>query len=307
MAGLLAAVALLAACGGETSQYEPFVAQRVFAFGDENSALTNLPAGNGRNYAINGLDTDGNVDCRLQPIWVQSVAAYYGFVFAECNRDNAANPKALMFAAAGAKVAHVAAQVEVAQVASGGFRDKDLATVLAGANDIVEVYQRYPVESEDALLSEVRARGKRLGQVVNRLVELGAKVLISDVPDVGLTPYAAAEKALHKDTDRAALLTRLTTAFNEQLGVNVLLDGRFVGLVQADLQFRSISLSPLSYGFVNAKDAVCAVQPPLCRTDTLVPDGNALTYLWSYDWLISSGGHVQLAALAIDRARGNPF
>ena len=43
------------------------------------------PAGNGRKYSVNGLDDDGNVDCRLHPVWVQSVASLYGFVFAECN------------------------------------------------------------------------------------------------------------------------------------------------------------------------------------------------------------------------------
>ena len=109
IAGLLAAVALLTACGGGTSQYEPFVAQRVFAFGDETSTLTSAPAGNGRKYSVNGLDDDGNVDCRLHPLWVQSVALNYGFVFDECNRD-AIEPKAFMFAAEGATAAGVAAR-----------------------------------------------------------------------------------------------------------------------------------------------------------------------------------------------------
>jgi len=61
---------------------------------------------------------------------------------------------------------------------------------------------------------------------------------------MGLTPFAAQEKALYTDTDRAALLTRLTRAFNEQLGVKVLLDGRYVGLVQAELQFRALNQFP---------------------------------------------------------------
>ena len=116
----------------------------MFAFGDETSALTDTPAGNGRKYSVNGLGDDGNVDCRLQPIWVQSVASLYGFVFAECNPTNLVEPKAFMYAAAGAKVTGVAAQVEAANIKAGGLRDKDLATVLAGANDIIEIYQRYP-------------------------------------------------------------------------------------------------------------------------------------------------------------------
>jgi len=306
VAGLLAAVALLTACGGGTSQYEPFIAQRVFAFGDETSTLTAEPAGNGRKYSVNGLDDDGNVDCQLQPIWVQAVAANYGYVFAECNRG-AIEPRAFMFAAEGATSAGVALQVEAAQVQSGGFRDGDLATVLAGTNDIIELYQRFPAESEATLTALAQQRGARVARAVNRLVELGAKVIVSDLPNVGLTPYALKERALHTDTDRAALLTRLTTAFNQQLGVTILLDGRFIGLVQADLQFRAIAQSPAGFGFANITEGVCTVALPLCRDDTLVPDGGAFIYLWADDTRMSSGGQAQLATLAVDRARRNPF
>ena len=306
-ASLLAAVALLAACGGGTTQYEPFYAERVFAFGDETSTLTDAPAGNGRKFSINGVGEDGNVDCRLNPLWVQSVASQYGFVFAECNPNGLPDPKAFMYAAAGAKVNDVTLQVEVANLQVGRFRDKDLATVLAGTNDILELYGRYPVESRENLLAEARTRGERLAKAVNRLVELGAKVIISDLPNVGLTPFALKQKALHTDIDRAALLTDLTTAFNEQLGVNILLDGRFVGLVQADLQFRAIAQSPGSYGFLNVTQGACAVAPPLCRTDTLEPDAGAFVYLWADDTRMSSGGQAQLGTLAVDRAARNPF
>ena len=306
IAGLLAAVALLTACGGGTTQYEPFVAQRVFAFGDETSTLTSEPAGNGRKYSVNGLDDAGNVDCKLHPVWVQSVAQNYGYVFAECN-PGGIEPKAFMFAAEGATATGVAAQVEVAQVRSGGFRDGDLATVLAGTNDIIELYQRYPEVSEETLTALAQERAERLAAAVNRLVELGAKVIVSDLPNVGLTPYALKEQARHTDTDRAALLTRLTTAFNEQLGVKILLDGRYIGLVQADLQFRAIAQSPGSYGFTNTTTGVCTVPLPLCRDDTLVPDGGAFIYLWADDTRMSSGGQAQLATLAVDRAQRNPF
>jgi len=314
LASLLASAGLLAACGGGTSQYEPFVAERFFAFGDDNSAITPVPAGNGRKYSVNGLGDDGNVDCRLQPIWVQSVASVYGFAFAECNPANVPEPQARTFAAAGARVADVAAQVEAAQVEVGGLRDKDLTTVLAGTNDIIDIYRlRYPgdgsiaVVSEDVLLDIARERGKRLAQVANRIVELGGKVIISGLPNVGLTPFALKEKALHTDTDRAALLERLTNAFNEQLGVNILLDGRYVGLVQADLQFRAIADSPGSYGFSNVTVGACTVELPACTTATLLPGANASQFLWADDTRFSSGAHAQMAALAVDRAQNNPF
>ncbi|MDZ7589132.1 MAG: SGNH/GDSL hydrolase family protein [Rubrivivax sp.] len=303
-AGLLAVAALVAACGGSTTQYEPFIAERVFAFGDETSVLTASPAGNGLKYSINGLDGDGNVDCRLNPIWVQSVAALYGFVAAECN-PNGLEPKATIFAEAGAKVDDVIRQVErAALLVDRRFGDKDLATVLAGANDILELYARYPAESPDALLAQARSRGVQLARAVNALVALGARVVVSDLPSLGLTPFARKEKALHTDTDRAALLTDLSTAFNEQLGVNILLDGRYIGLVQADLQFRAISDNP---GTLNVTEGACTAALPLCNTATLVPGASAFTHLWADDTRLSGFGQSQLATLAIDRASRNPF
>src|SRR4051812_31191165 len=86
------AAGLLTACGGGTSQYDPFVPGRVLAFGDENSVIDSQ----GRKYSINGvkdtLDENGQtvsaIDCTALQNWAQSVASHYGFVFAECNPTN---------------------------------------------------------------------------------------------------------------------------------------------------------------------------------------------------------------------------
>lgn len=303
VAGLLAAAAigLVASCGGSTSQYDPFVPKRLLAFGDDLSALTPT----GQKYAVNGVDANNVIDCTLEPLWVQSMASMYGFVFAECN-PTAAEPQAFMRAFAGAKVADVTAQVE-AQVAAGGFRNGDLATVLGGMNDVLELFAQYPGRAEADLAAEAGARGAQLAAVVNRLVALGAKVVVSDVPELGMTPYAIAQATLAGDPDRAALLSRLTTDFNDQLGVNVLLDGRFVGLVQAQLRFRAIASSPGSFGLTNIVDAACTVPLPLCTTATLVSGATSGGYLWADDTRLSSGGQAQLAALGSDRARRNPF
>lgn len=299
---VLAAGLGLAACGGGTSQYDPFIPGRLLVFGDEYSALTP----NGRNYSVNGVTTEGNIDCAASPIWVQSLARLYGFSFAECNTTSEPTPKARMLAFAGAKVADVTAQVE-AQVAAGGFRDKDLATVLAGANDILELYGQYPSLAESTLIAEAGARGQRLARVVNRLVGLGVKVIVSDLPDLGLTPFALNEKALGGSFDRAALLTRLTSAFNEQLGVSVLLDGRFVGLMQAQLRFQAIGRFPPSFGLTNVTTPVCTVPLPNCTTATLLPEATAAGYLWADETRLAPGGQAQLASLAVDRAQRNPF
>jgi outer membrane lipase/esterase len=311
-AGGLAALllALLAACGGDTEQLEPFVAQRVLAFGDDNTALTS----DGRRYGVNGLRTDSNnvttFDCNLQAIWVQSVASYYGYRFSNCNTNTPPDtPRAFMYAAPGARVADIAAQVE-ALVAAGGVRDGDLALVMGGTHDLFDLYAQYPSRSEASLLAEARSRGERLAQVVNRLVTLGAKVVVANQPDLGLTPFARAEAAADTSGfNRAALITRLTNAFNEQLGVKVLLDGRFVGLAQMDLRIQGASRSPLSFGLTDIATAACAstVQAPDCTTATLASGANAETWLWANDKWLASGGQSNLAVLALERVQRNPF
>jgi hypothetical protein len=311
MAGL-AAVAALAACGGGTSQYESFVAQRVIVFGDDTSTLTP----DGRKYGVNGTTATDNgdgttthtINCSSNPNWAQSLASLYGFEFAECNPNRVDTPRAIMRAFAGAEVQDIQVQID-AQIASGGFRDKDLVSMLAGANDIIDLYQQYPARSEADLAAELGARGKQLALQVNRLVDFGAKVIIATVPDMGLTPYALKQRLEFDDTDRAALLTRLTAAFNDQLGVNIVLDGRVVGLVQADLRTQAMVKSPGSFALANVTSAVCldtAVLPD-CTDQTLVENGTANNWMWADDLRLSYGGQAQIAALAVDRARRNPF
>jgi outer membrane lipase/esterase len=297
--GLMLLVAQISGCGGGTTQSEPFVPGRLLVFGDDTSTIEP----NGAKYNVNGVNSGSVFDCSLEPIWVQQLAAQYGFAFAECN-PTSLEPRAFMRAGVGATVDDVAAQVE-AQVAAGGFRDKDLATVLAGTNDVLALYALYPGRSTASLLEDARARGKRLALVVNRLVGLGVKVVVSDLPDIGLSPYARAQKALDPNGfDRALFMTQLAAAFSEQLGVNVILDGRFVGLVQAQLNFEVIGRAP---GALNISVPICLVALPNCTTATLLVGADTQNSLWADDTRLTTFGHNRLASLAIDRARRNPF
>jgi outer membrane lipase/esterase len=295
--------AALVACGGGTSQVEEFRPGKYVAFGDEASTITS----NGRRYAVNVLNSAGDaVDCRLEPIWVQAVATQFGFVFAQCNPDSSISTNAIMRAAPGAKVADVTAQID-AQIAAGGFAEKDLVTVLAGVNDVLEQYATYGTRSEEQITAELRTRAERLAAQVNRLVGMGARVIISTIPDLGVTPYALQQKAAFIDTDRAALLTRLSAAFNARLRVTILNDGRFVGLVLADELTQSMSRFASVYGLTNATDALCTVALPNCTTATLVTSGTSSTYLWADSLQLTYAGQQRLGALAVDRAVGNPF
>lgn len=300
----LAALAALGACGGGTEQLDPFVAQRVLAFGDESSVIT----ANGRKYGVNALvaESTTQIDCQANPLWVQTVAGLYGYVFAECPSAGVPTDRAFIRATVGARVADVATQVQV-QIAAGGFRDRDLVTMLVGVHDVLDLYAQYPTRSEAELTTEARNRGAALARSINTIIGLGAKVIVSNLPDMGLSPYARQQAAAFQDINRAALISRLTTAFNEQLGVTVRLDGRFVGLVQADLVSQAVGRSPLSFGFSNIDTGVCTVALPDCTTATVVADPNAPSYLWADDRRFAPGWQNQLAQLAVERARRNPF
>ncbi len=301
LAASLAAL-LLAACGGGTSQIDPFDAERVIVFGDESSVLT----ADGRKYAVNVRKDDNSLDCAAQPIWVQSVASVYGFVFAECNPSNVASPQAFMRAQAGARVADLATQID-AQLAGTGFAGRTLVTVLVGANDVLDLYAQFPDLGRDALLTQARDRGEQLAAQVNRLVEAGARVVVSTVPDIGLTPYALAQKAANTDTDRAALLSALTTALNTGLRVDVLNDGRFVGLVLADEMVQAMVKSPGSFALNNAKDAACSAALPDCSNKTLVSGADAVSWLWADTLRMGYAAQSRLGSLAVSRVRNNPF
>jgi len=306
------ALAGLSACGGGTSQYETFTPGRVVVFGDETSAIDST----GQKYSINAVNSFDNgdgtstntLDCASQPNWVQTLASLYGYVFAECNPNHVLEPKGRMFAAAGAKVGDVKIQID-SLLAAGGFRGDDLATMLVGENDLIALYQQYPARPEADLMAAAQALGKQLALEVNRIVGLGARVIISTVPDLGLTPYAHKQRFEFDDIDRSALLSRLTAAFNEQLGVNIILDGRYVGLVQADLRTQAMVRSPGSFGLGNVTDGACVPTepPPLCNTQTLVTGASAGGWMWADDLRLSYASQQQIAVLATDRAQRNPF
>jgi phospholipase/lecithinase/hemolysin len=299
-AALLAA--LLVACGGGTSQIDAFNAKHVVAFGDELSALTS----DGRKYIVNRLDDSDVVDCEANPIWVQALAAIYGFVFAECNPENVVEPKAVMRAEAGARVADLTTQID-AQLAGDGVGDDTLVTVLVGANDVIDLYGDYPNTGRSALLAEATRRGEAIATQVNRLVGAGARVIVATVPDMGLTPYALAEKAANDDIDRAELITDLTTALNTGLRTTVLNDGRYIGLALADEMVQAMAKVPSAFGVANIKDGACAVALPACTDATMVSGADATTWLWADAQRMGFNAQNRLAILAISRARNNPF
>lgn len=315
----LMAAALLASCGGG-QQVEPFVPTRVLAFGDENSVIN----GNGSKYTVNGVvdataAAPGTISCELNPIWVQILASAYGLVFPQCPGTVPA-PTSQILAQPNTKAADVTTQV-ASFVAGDHFNPTDLVTVLAGQHDILEQYQLVKglsmTEAQaSALLEQL---GASLAAQVNAIALAGGKVLISTVPDLGLTPFAIAE-----GVDNAALLTRLTFSFNRKLRVGILNDGHMIGLLLTDEMVQtivqSVQLGQLTT-YVDVTRVACdkTVAPAVenCTALTLVDytllpgapaiPATATGWLWADDTHLSAGGHVSLGSAAATRASGNPF
>jgi outer membrane lipase/esterase len=305
MVAVVSAAAMLAGCGGG-EPIERFVARRLIVLGDETSVVNS----DGSKYSVNALLAPDNLlpDCKANPLWVQILANFYGLVF-PCPGNTPVT--VLMRAAAGATVSSIAAQID----SVGGFVEKDLVTLLAGANDIFAQYALVAAgtQSEAAAMAVMRVAGESLAAHVNRIANSGGKVLISTVPDLSLTPFALSEEAAAPG--RAAILKRLTAEFNARLRINIINDGRRIGLLLTDEMVQAVVGNPAGAGLVNARDAVClaSAPPPSCTTATLVTppapaaSATAATYLWANDRLFSSSGHSLLGSLALTRATGNPF
>ena len=316
LGALMCAASLLAACGGG-EPIERFVAKRLIVLGDETSVLNS----DGSKYSVSGFDSNDIPNCAVNPLWVQILANLYGLRFEQCAGGSAAPFTALMFAAPGAKVGDIAAQI----TSVGGFVDKDLVTLLAGSNDILAQYaliisgaqaeggcsQTHACSGASGVLKNAALA---LGGQVNRIRDAGGRVLISTVPDLGLTPFAIAEDLA--TPGRAALLSRLSRIFNDFLRNGFVNDGRRIGLMLTDELVLGVVRNPAASGLINWTAAVCqpGFEPPACTTKTLVvaPPGSAASasasnYLWASDRLLSSSGHGFLGSLAIGRATGNPF
>jgi len=305
-AGMLATAALLASCGGG-SQVQAFAANRVIAFGDEYSVINS----DGSKYTVNALvaGTANQLDCTGNPLWIQSVAATYGLVFPQCP-GTASDTSSLIYAANGALVGDVSAQIDQHLTSGGGFTAKDLVTVLAGANDVIAQFQQYPAIGEDQLTANLTVAGAALAAQVNRLAGYGARVLIVTIPDMGLTP-AAGDRSVGSTDGNPALLSRLSTKFNDALLSNLLNDGHKIGLVQLDEYLKAVDTATVNgtsnATFSNTTLPACAIALPRCTTNTLVPDAVNATWLWADGRHLGASGQASLGSLAVSRARNNPF
>jgi len=330
-AALLSA-GLLAACGGSTSRVDQFNPERLIVLGDEMSALVDRDNnGNGYNFAMNGLNsgdtTNSTIACNLttQSIWVQRLASSFGLVFKECNPSALSEDRlqAYMLAKYGATVRTLQPQVDAfqANIVHDALNSKDLITVLVGVNDIVEIYKdnlSYSAEGEK--IAEAQNRGAQVGALVNQLAGLGPRVLVSQIFDVGLSPWA-----LLQGSAEAKTMTAMSDAFNTGLRLALINDGTKIGL----LSLNDIVANLNRYGGYNTSDLACNEDHVetingvdadadgyldggdalgTCTTATVTSDTAATKSLWADGLrLIAPLAHAQLGSAAISRAVNNPF
>jgi phospholipase/lecithinase/hemolysin len=204
---------------------------------------------------------------------------------------------------AGADVPGVTAQIDAFLAAGGSFRDDDLVTVLAGANDIRALHQAVLAGTlgADVARQQAEAAGVALAAQVNRMAALGAKVLVSTVPNQGLTPAGRVDAA------QSEALRRLTLDFNTGMRTTLTNDGRQIGLVLMDEAVENIADAE---GF-NDSDPACndaTVDDVLtCTSLTLREGASTATWLWADRQNLSPLGQATLGSLAVNRAVNNPF
>jgi phospholipase/lecithinase/hemolysin len=311
VAGLVA-VAALASCGGGTYQVTAFVPARILTFGDESSMLVGAQ---GLKYSINGVSTSTNqIDCTQSPLWTQTLANSYSLVYADCNVDASATTNAVDLTTLDGTVEDVVQKVNAFQ-AGDTFNGNDLVTIWVGMHDVLDGYLANGTGDQTTLISDMKASGATLANLVNSIAATGAKVILLTIPDMSETPFAYVESQ-RGDFDRLKLLSDMSTAFNLGLRSNIINDGSKIGLVLVDDLVRNATRSPGSFGLISLPNQSygCLDTAPLptCRPDTLNNDPSTgqqatASYLWADSTHLAPTEQTQIGNQAVSRAHSNPF
>ena len=341
LAPMALAAALLAACGGGTSQVEKFRPDRLIVLGDENSMIEDFVDAEGKHdgfkYTLNDRSSTASGKCLTLPIAAQSVAALYGFAFPQCN-PNSITAQAFILAQRGATVGSVtsglAAQLQNVSTTTQGnaLGAKDLVMLLIGSNDIIELYERTlaGLSPNDAVAEAQRRGALAADQVNDAILATGARALVITVPDLGLSPYAV--NANKTNPGASSLLSSLTYGFNAYLRTRIdpsRFDGRNYGLVLGDDIVAAMAKLPTSFltapavadvaaceiaDGLSADDVASAVL--MCNTTAaissttevkLAAGASSGSHLWASDRHIGPSAHSRIGAQAQSRAGNNPF
>ncbi len=149
----------------------------------------------------------------------------------------------------------VTTQIDNFLAATGGFDRKDLVTVLAGGNDLFIEVAAVPASQSaaDAVTHMATAGTELAGYVQNKILANGARhVVVVNLPDVSLTPYAVSQGA-----GAQALVLSMVQAFNNALSAGLAGLGDRVLLVDAFTQSQDQYAHPADYGLTNVSTPAC--------------------------------------------------
>jgi outer membrane lipase/esterase len=337
---LVAAAALLAACGGgDGNQSSQVTYTQMVSFGDSLSDVGSYAVGTiktlgGGRYTVNGLTTTSG------PNWTELIAKQLGLP-APCAAQTGLNSvipsiarvavtnvaNCFGYAQGGARITNpvgpgnsavgdansalglltdpVVNQIQRHLTASGGqFKPDALVTVLAGGNEVFMQLGRVAagVDTPTGSVTKVGQAGAELASYIKNLIlAKGARyVVVANVPDVSQTPFAVAKGAATQQ-----LILNMVSTFNQQLktglaGVNGVL------WVDAFAQNQDQIANPAPYGLSNVRNQACdtsrmALPTALvCTTQTLIA-GDTTHYLFADDVHPTPFGYQLLARLVLKR------
>jgi outer membrane lipase/esterase len=282
-----AALLALAACGSGTIESQ-FVPTRVLAFGD---GLTDLGQ-KGTRYTVNSVPLN---DASLS-IWAQFVALDYGLGLSKASTGGTdyatgnARIVAKPDAAGDATTPTVNEQIDTF-LATNTLGPNDLVLLNGGISDIIVQMAalRAGSQSTAQAVANVRQAGSDLAAQAKRLVAAGAQHIgIVGAYDLGRSPWAAA-------IGQQALLSTMSTEFNNGLLVGIVDQGKNMIYVDAALLFNLMTGNPTLYTLTDVTTPVCTSVDPgpgigiganqvnsaLCTTSTIIAGVNFTTYMFA--------------------------
>ncbi|SAK71583.1 SGNH/GDSL hydrolase family protein [Caballeronia ptereochthonis] len=279
-----AAFALLAACGGggddNNSTPPGGVKLQVVSFGDSLSDVGTYSPVAAANFGGGRFTTNPG------QVWVQDVAQYYGDTLTPAMTGGFGTPPAtqagLGYAQGGALVTNpiginhvsndpanyqgaltvpVVQQVKNYLTAHGSFNSGQLVLVGGGANDILynlQAVQAGQLSPTNAGIAIATAAGQLAGVVATILQNGATHVLVSNVPDISLTPQGVMSSAAVR-----AQLQQVSQLFNATLTAKLTEFGVIskVALLDIATPFANITANFGQYGFtVSNTGTACNLQ-----------------------------------------------
>jgi outer membrane lipase/esterase len=179
-------------------------------------------------------------------------------------------------------------------LAQGNVDPNALYQLQGGANDVRALATQFATGqiTQAQLQGGVVQAATQLAGLAAQLQAAGARtIVVYGLPDVGLTPEAAAAHA-------QANLTALSNLFNGTLNAAIAAANLNVIQVNTAGLLREVAANPAGFGFTNVTTPVCTVPSALnCTPATLRDPNGALTYAFA-DGIHPTTGLAQIAAQA---------